>query len=168
MAQCADTAAGRRRFVEHLDSRAREDGVRAGVIEPGEDRRHSHLRHGWYWGNQAFAERMLQFARKGIATRKNRTYRSAPLFRAHDEKQAQRLLDGGLAAAGLSTRELDSLPGSDVRKGGLGKFALRTNGSEAELDRRQTGDAQRCERESTGSPIPYTETETGGYVQGVS
>ena len=68
MAQCADTAAGRLRFVEHLDNRAREEGVRAGVIEPGEDRRHSHLRHGWYWGSQAFAERMLQLAGKGIGT----------------------------------------------------------------------------------------------------
>jgi hypothetical protein len=124
MAQCADTAVGRRRFVEHLDSRAREDGVRAGVIEPGEDRRHSHLRHGWYWGSQAFAERMLQLARKGIATSKNRTYRSAPLFRAHDERQAQRLLNGGLAVAGLSTRELDSLPGSDVRKVALANLLL--------------------------------------------
>jgi putative transposase len=47
---------------------------------------------------------------------KNRTYRSAALFRAHDEKETWRLLDGGLAAAGLSVRELDSLPGSDVRK----------------------------------------------------
>ena len=59
---------------------------------------------------------MLQLAGKGIATRRNRTYRSAALFRAHDEKEARRLLDGGLAAAGLSARELDSLPGSDVRK----------------------------------------------------
>jgi hypothetical protein len=59
---------------------------------------------------------MLQLAGKGIVTRKNRTYRSAPLFHAHDERQVQRLLDGGLAAAGLSTRELDSLPGSGVRK----------------------------------------------------
>jgi putative transposase len=87
MAQCADTAAGRRPFLEHLDSRAREEGVRAGVIER-EDRRHSHLRHGWYWGSQAFAERRLQLAGKGIATRKNRTYRSAPLFRAHGEREA--------------------------------------------------------------------------------
>lgn len=92
--------------------------------EPREDRRHSHLRHGWYWGSQAFADRMLQLARKGIATRKNRTYRSAPLFRAHDERQAQRLLDGGLAAAGLSARELDSLPGSDVRKVALANLLL--------------------------------------------
>jgi hypothetical protein len=124
MAQCADTAVGRRRFVEHLDSRAREEGVRAGVIEPGQDRRHSHLRHGWYWGSQAFAERMLQLAGKGIATRRNRTYSSAPLFRAHDEREAQRLLDGGLTAAGLSARELDSLPGSDVRKVALANLLL--------------------------------------------
>jgi hypothetical protein len=63
-------------------------------------------------------------ARKGIATRKNRAYRSAPLFRAHDEKQAQRLLDRGLAAAELSTRELDSLPGSDVREVALANWLL--------------------------------------------
>jgi putative transposase len=124
MAQCADTTAGRRRFVEHLDNRAREEGIRAGVIEPGKDRRYSHLRHGWYWGSQAFAERMLQLAGKGIASRRNRTYRSAPLFRAHDDKEARRLLDGGLAAAGLSARELDSLPGSDVRKVALASLIL--------------------------------------------
>ncbi len=124
MAQCADTASGRRRFVEHLDSRAREEGVGAGVIAPGQDRRNSHLRHGWYWGSQAFAERMLQLAGKGIATRRNRTYRSAPLFRAHDEREAQQLLDGGLAVAGLSARELDSLPGSDVRKVALANLLL--------------------------------------------
>jgi putative transposase len=124
MAQCADTAAGRVRFVEHLDTRAREQGRRAGVIEPREDRRHSHLRHGWYWGSQAFAERMLQLAGKGITTRRNRTYRSAPLSRAHDERDAQRLLEGGLAAAGLSVRELDSLPGSDVRKVALANLLL--------------------------------------------
>ena len=124
MAQCTDTAVGRRRFVQHLDDRAREEGIRAGVIEPGEDRRYSHLRHGWYWGSQAFAERMLQLAGKGIETRRNRTYRSAPLFQAHNEKEARRLLDGGLAAAGLSARELDSLPGSDARKVALASLIL--------------------------------------------
>jgi putative transposase len=126
MAQCADTAAGRRRFVEHLDNRAREEGIRAGVIGPGEDRRYSHLRHGWYWGSQVFAERMLQLAGKGIETRRNRTYRSAPLFQAHNEKEARRLLQGGLAAAGLSARELDSLSGSDVRKVALSLILERT------------------------------------------
>ena len=50
---------------------------------------------------------MLQLAEKGMATMRNRTYRSAALFRAHDEREAQRLLDGGLAAAGLSAKELE-------------------------------------------------------------
>jgi hypothetical protein len=85
------------------------------MIEPGEDQRHSHLRHGWYWGSHAFAERMLQLAEKGMAIRQNRTYRSAALFRAHDEREAQRLLGGGLTAAGLSPKKLPSLPGSDAR-----------------------------------------------------
>ncbi len=53
-------------------------------------------------------------------------------------------------------------------QGRLGKFDLGDDASAAELDCRQTSDAQRCERESTGSPIPYTQTETGDHVQGVS
>jgi hypothetical protein len=110
--------------VRRLLPTARDEGIRAGVIEPGEDRRYSHLRHGWYWGSQTFAERMLQLAGKGIETRRNRTYRSAPLFQAHNEKEARRLLEGGLAAAGLSARELDSLPGSAVRKVALANLLL--------------------------------------------
>lgn len=39
-------------------------------------------------------------------------------------REAQRLLDGGLAAAGLSANELDSLPGSDVRKVALANLLL--------------------------------------------
>jgi uroporphyrinogen-III synthase len=69
-------------------------------------------------------ERTGWLAGKGIATRKTRTYRSAPLFQAHNEKEARRLLDGGLAASGLSARELDSLPGSDVRKVALASLIL--------------------------------------------
>jgi len=67
---------------------------------------------------------LLQLAGKGIATRKNRTDRSAPLFQVHNEKEARRLLEGALAAAGLSARELDSLPGSDVRKVALANLLL--------------------------------------------
>src|SRR5207237_10810643 len=50
--------------------------------------------------------------------------RSAPLFQVHNEKEAWRLLEGGLAAAGLSARELDSLPGSEVRKMALANLLL--------------------------------------------
>lgn len=126
MAQCSDTAAGRRRFVEHLDKRASEEGARnAGVIAPEEDRRRSHLRHGWYWGSQAFAERMLQHATKKAGwLGQNRTYRSAPLSRAHDEAEAERLLQEGLAAAELTEVEVAALPGSDVRKAGLANVLM--------------------------------------------
>src|SRR5881396_1709663 len=49
-------------------------------------------------------------------------------------------------------------------QGRLGKFDLRADGSEAELDCRQTGDAQRCKREPTSSPVPCTEIKaTSGF-----
>jgi putative transposase len=58
-----DTAAGRRRWVERLDDRARAElmekcGIPARREE--DDARRSDLRRGWYWGSQAFAERMLR------------------------------------------------------------------------------------------------------------
>jgi hypothetical protein len=102
---------------------------------------------------------MLQLAEKGMATRRNRTYRSAALFRAHDEREAQRLLDGGLTAVGLSAKELE---------GSFGKFAFRTDGSETELDCPEIGDVQRSKRESTSSPIPCTETEIDGCLKRIS
>lgn len=125
MAQCPDTAAGRARFVAHLDQRAQEEGRgSAGVIAPEDDRRRSHLRHGWYWGSQAFAERMLKLVDKTVKTRKNRTYRSGAASRAHDEREAERLLREGLLAAGLAEEGLDLLPGSDVRKTALASLLL--------------------------------------------
>ncbi len=61
---------------------------------------------------------------KGLRREEIGTYRSAPLFQAHNEKETRRLLEGGLAAAGLSARELESLPGSDVRKVALASLIL--------------------------------------------
>ena len=124
--QCADTAAGRRNFVEHLDRRAREEGSRcAGIIEPATDRRRSHLRHGWYWGTQAFAEQMLKCARKELNANKNRTYRSASVAKAHHEAEAERLLTEGLEAAELDHRALGQSAGSEIRKVALADLLLR-------------------------------------------
>jgi putative transposase len=138
MAQCADTAAGRRRFVAHLDERAKEEGIRgAGVIAPESDRRRSHLRQGWYWGSQAFAERMLKLAEKAVTSRTNRTYRSAAVSRAHDQWEAERLVKEGLATAGLEEHALRGLPGSDVRKVALASLLLeRTVASQSWLAER--------------------------------
>jgi putative transposase len=53
-----DTAAGRRRWVERLDDRARDEALeKCGIpaTREGDDARRSDLRRGWYWGSQAFA-----------------------------------------------------------------------------------------------------------------
>lgn len=124
-AQCSDTATGRQRFVTHLDDRAREEGSRrAGVIAPEKDRRRSHLRQGWYWGSERFAEAMLKLAESAVRSRQNRTYRSSAVSRAHDEKEALRLLREGLEAAGLEEEAIARLPGSDARKGALASLLL--------------------------------------------
>ena len=125
VAQCPDTPAGRRKFVEHLDHRAREEGSRgAGVIQPVKDKRRSHLRHGWYWGSQAFAEQMLKLAKKGLNARRNRTYRSGGVSQAHDQAEAERLVTEGLAAAGLERTGLGHLSGSEIRKVALADLVL--------------------------------------------
>ena len=57
---CADTAAGRRKWVERLDRRAsREARESCAVPEPPPepDGRASHCRRGWYWGSQVAAGR---------------------------------------------------------------------------------------------------------------
>ena len=116
-----DTVAGRRRMVKHLDLRAVTEVIkRCGVpITPEDvDARRSHLRRGWYLGSQEFAETLRKLSEKLITEgkRPSRNYRKTSAVRAHDEKQAKRWLSEGLKAAGLKSRELGDLKGSDPRK----------------------------------------------------
>ena len=116
---CADTASGRRRWVERLDRRAREEprghcGVPARPEE--EDARRSDIRRGWYWGSQAFAERMLKLAGSDLKRTRRRIRGASAERRAHGEREARRLLAEGLAIAGLTPEEVRRLPGSEPRK----------------------------------------------------
>jgi REP element-mobilizing transposase RayT len=114
-----DTVAGRRKFVARLDRRgAEEEQERCGTVARSaeEDGRGSHLRRGWYWGSQAFAERMLRLGAATLGQKRHRTYRASQEVRAHGEAEAQRLLTEGLIAAGLSAAELKTLSGSEARK----------------------------------------------------
>jgi REP element-mobilizing transposase RayT len=115
-----DTVAGRRRYVERLEKRAREEPARGCGVPPGpEDARRSHLRRGWYWGGEAFAESLLAMLRPKTKKLKNRTYGSAPQHRRQSEEEAGELLRQGLRRAGLTPAELPRLPGSDPRKAAL-------------------------------------------------
>ena len=114
-----DDTAGRRRFVERLERRAVEEEVaRCGVPAMAEevDARCSHLRRGWYWGTQAFAEGLLERLGNAVAVLKGRAYRSAPERRSHDRSGAERIRCEGITAAGLAGEKLQPLPGSDARK----------------------------------------------------
>ncbi len=116
---CADTVAGRRRWVERLDERARvEEGERCGVPASSDevDARRSDLRRGWYWGSQAFAERMLKLGEAVLKKTRHRSARASGEKRAHGEQEARRLAAEGLANAGLTEEELPCLPGSEARK----------------------------------------------------
>src|SRR6476619_1243850 len=63
----ADDTQGRRRFVERLDERGREEARRTcGVAEAPEDARMSNLKRGWYWGTQTFSEKLLALAKEMI------------------------------------------------------------------------------------------------------
>jgi len=116
---CADTTAGRKRWVGRLDARARaESPEQCGVPAPeeGHDARRSDLRRGWYWGSQAFAERLLRLGEGALKKVRHRSAKASPEKRAHGEQEARRLLAEGLAAAGLAEEELARLPGSEARK----------------------------------------------------
>jgi hypothetical protein len=125
----ADTTSGRRRMVERLEKRAMEEGARrAGVVPmPREmDARCSHLRRGWYWGRQRFAEKMSKLAQGSLGKRKSKAYRKAAVSQAHGLERAERWLQEGLAAAGLTDRkELLKTRGSDPRKVALAQLLWR-------------------------------------------
>ena len=92
-----DTAAGRRRLVEQLDRKAvEEDFKQCGVPVMLEDvdKRCSHLRRGWYWGTQAFAEKLSKMVSKakGAKKRTSRAYSKTVEVQAHDEAQAKQWL----------------------------------------------------------------------------
>jgi putative transposase len=116
---CADTVPGRRDFVRRLDERILAEGAtKAGIpVETAEmDKRRSHLRRGWYWGSQEFAERVLKLAEKILQKDRHWGTKRALEQRAHGEAEARRLLAEGLLAAGLEKDALELLPGSDPLK----------------------------------------------------
>ena len=116
-----DDTSGRRRFVERLDRRTLEEArARCGVAEPGADGRMSHLRRGWYWGSQAFGEKLVALVSRAAKTKsKSQHYRNTLEQRAHGEKMAEEIVRAGLSAVGLEKADLERLPGSDARKAGI-------------------------------------------------
>ena len=121
----ADTARGRKGFVQRLENRILAEGMeKAGIPQVAEemDKRRSSLERGWYWGSQQFAERMLKIGEKVLKKARHWGEKSAMEHRAHGEEEAQRLIAEGLKAAGLGAGELEKRPGSDPVKAALAEL----------------------------------------------
>ncbi len=123
-----DTVKGRREMVEALDRRAAEEGKQSGFVPvpEGADGRRSHLRRGWYWGRQEFAEKILEGARKVIGKGKSRAYARSQERLAHGEQEAERIVKEGLVAAGLQERDLAALPANEKRKVAIAGLVWRS------------------------------------------
>jgi len=112
-----DNSADRRMFVGRLDLRARQEADPGFIPLPKDaDARTSHLRRGWYWGSQEFADSALQASGERKCSSRNTTYRSGMVSHAHDLMCAEEIVSKALECLGLSHDDLDALPGSDARK----------------------------------------------------
>jgi REP-associated tyrosine transposase len=92
----ADRAKDRRDFVERLERRAREEG---GECHPPKSELQNTLRRGWYWGSQAFRERLLAMVKR---PKGNRNYRSSLLGRECERKEAEKWLEIGRKHFGIT------------------------------------------------------------------
>lgn len=122
-----DTVKGRREMVEHLDRRGGEEGKESGVVPlpDGADGRTSHLRRGWYWGQQEFAQKALKLAERLIVKGKSRAYQRNRERVAHGTAEAERLLKEGMLAAGLEEGDLEKLTANEERKVAIARVVWR-------------------------------------------
>ncbi len=112
-----DDVMGRRRYLEHLEKRAREEGAEAGRGLPGEQSLQSTLRRGWFFGSQSFKDKMLRMAEEVLAPGKEQSNaRSAHEVRDHSTTRALELIAVGMRVCALTEEMLVSLPLGDERK----------------------------------------------------
>ena len=100
-----DTAAGRRKYVEYLNERMRQEKAeKLGLAEIDGQTLHSTLRRGWYWGSQEFREKILDRFGEAIGgkTKTNRTLRSSAAAKDNSIRRAEEIL-----AEGMEYFELD-------------------------------------------------------------
>lgn len=106
-------------MAKRLDERVTEERERSGLVtvDADADKRGSHLQRAWYWGKQAFAEKLMNLGEEVIGRkRKARGYDASPERQAHGEQNALALLDEGLRLANLSADELAGHRCTEPRK----------------------------------------------------
>ena len=117
--QIKDTPAGRRKYLERLEtltdwSKSNEAGR---VLWEGQSLQ-STLKRGWYFGEQAFRDRLLEMVKKKNQNDPRSPSRSiARDFRqAKDDEIGHRIIEAGLKYYNLSQNDLPTLRKGDERK----------------------------------------------------
>jgi putative transposase len=114
---CVDSVAGRRAMVKRLEQRAiAEEPQTCGWTVRAGQSLNSTLRRGWYWGTEAFREKLLHLASESLRRAKNRNYLTSRQGRDHAEARAEALICKGTEVLGLSENDIKITRGSDPRK----------------------------------------------------
>lgn len=120
---CADTASGRREFLEVLEKRVDwSDPRKAGAtFSEGKDKPelavYSSLRRGWLFGSQEFREKLLSLLEKGGRKIKKANGYHGEQLNDHGARRAARLIEAGLKVFQVSKEELRAQAKGDWRKG---------------------------------------------------
>lgn len=114
-----------RRFNVRHRAWGRVFGDRDKAVPAALDARMSHLRRGWYWGSEVFAERLRAMLKLKLNEPKSRACLRSPQRLAHGMQRAEELADEGLWVAGLQEKELGGLNGSNPRRVELARVIRR-------------------------------------------
>jgi len=115
--QQADEARGRRSYLEHLEGRVRAEGAEAGRALPEGQSLQSTLSRGWFFGREAFREKLLALAKAALRTGRTRpSMRAAEAMREHHQERAAALIRVGMEWCGLDAEELQATARGDERK----------------------------------------------------
>ena len=105
-----DTASGRRDYAERMRARAVDEA------EQRNGATYDQIRRGWCLGGRGFRERMLTLLDKAAEKLSRAKQVDGPVRRSHDDREARRLKDAGLAYFNLTQSELADLRRNDPRK----------------------------------------------------
>ena len=87
-----DRAGGRLQFIKRLEERALEGSEPTVLPTLQGETRQTTLDRGWYWGGEAFREKLLSLLKKAKV---NRNYRSSPLGRDQNRRSAEEWIAKG-------------------------------------------------------------------------
>jgi putative transposase len=112
-----DTVSGRKALIKRLEQRAvAEEAEKCGWIVREGQSLNSTLRRGWYWGSEAFRQKLLDLAAEPLSRLSNRNRRATRQWRDHAQLSARDLIRQGLDALELSEDQLKVSKSSETRK----------------------------------------------------